>query len=294
MGAIASIPSAVSCFSFPGVSGYSRLASSQSRPISHGDRTTIESQLARHQRQEQHQAKTTPLGPGKRQDLLDADPWENSIPHTTPVKQPSTPSAAPDDFYSLDLESSLSSSAVSERTGMEDSFASATSRLLRPVRGVELGARGSVHRRRLEGDDDLDVVIDLHGGVGLQQLSQSPAPLKPQRSPASPSPRSSPFLPHKPSTHQPKPGPHPSCKCTLTLSGLTVALLEADPSHTYTSCQPGHSMGSGGEASMDEGGLDPVKYFELVSEQLKDGVNRHQLALHQEQLAQILPVDHLM
>jgi hypothetical protein len=70
-------------------------------------------------------------------------------------------------------------------------------------------------------------------------------------------------------------------------------LLEADPTHIYSTAEDCDSS-DGREASLDEGGLDTLKYFELVSELLKDGVNRHQLSLHQEQLAQILPADHLM
>lgn len=275
-----------------GVSEFSRLVSGQGRPISHGDRNTIESQLVRRQQQEQHHTKTTPLGLGNRQDLLDADPWENSIPQTTPLKQPSTSSGA-ENFYSLDLNSSLSSSSVSEKTSMDDSFVSTSRDPL--VRGAERGRTSTVHRRCLEGDDS-DGMIDLHGGVGLQQLSQSPPYSSPLKQTGTPQASSS--LPRKSCNPQPKSGlgPHPSTNCTLTLSGITLALLEADPSHTYTPCLTGELVGgvAGEEASMDEGGLDPGKYFELVSELLKDGVNRHQLALHQEQLAQVLPADHLM
>ena len=278
---------------------FSHLTGGQSRPISHGDRTTIETQLAR-QQQEQAVHHVGGKRKGRGQDLLDADPWENSIPQTTPLK-PAAQSPGVDDFYSLDLTSSLTSSAMSGRTDMEDSFVSTASRL--PVsKGMELRGRGvggaTVHRRQLEGDG-LDA---LHEGVGLQQLSQTP-PLHEgvglqqlhelSRSPAYSKhsvPHSSPSLPHK--TPQLK-STHPSCTCTLTLSGITLALLEADPSHTYTSGgTPGEACSA--EASMDEGGLDASKYFELVSQLLKDGVNHHQLTLHQEQLAQVLPADHLM
>lgn len=272
------------------MSEFSRLTAGQSRPISHGDRTTIESQLAHHQQQEQHRAKAVHQTARRRgQDLLDADPWENSIPQTAPLKARSSSASGADDFYSLDLTSSLTSSAV--RNDMDESFVSTSSHLSSHPpslgKGVELRARGvggaTVHRRQLEGDD----MDTLHEGVGLQQLSQSP--------PYSSSPHKHGVprsLPHKSCPPQLRSTPHPSCMCTLTLSGVTLALLEADPSHTYTTSNVGGSIG--GEASMDEGGLDTVKYFELVSELLKDGVNRHQLALHQEQLAQVLPADHLM
>lgn len=274
-----------------GVSEFGRLAAGQSRPILHGDRTNIESQLAHHHQQEQHKARNS----RKRQDLLDANPWENSSPHTTPLK-PALPHplssdsmSTADNFFSLDLHSSVSSSAVSTAghvgRGMDDSFASTASNLSSPGpldKGVGLRTRSgaTVHRRYLD-DYGSDSIIPLHEGVGLQQLSQ----------PSPPMPR-----PPRPKTPPPSCKTPPlSCKFTVALSGMTVALLEADPSYTYTSCVgEGHSGGVAGEASMDEAGLDTSKYFELVSELLKDGVNRHQLHLHQEQLAQILPADHLM
>ena len=269
------------------MSEFGRLATGQSRPILHGDRTNIESQLARHHQQELQKARNS----RKRQDLLDANPWDNSSTHTAPLKTAlphplSSDSmysgSAADHFFSLDLHSSLSSSAVSK--GMEDSFASTASSLSSPLdKGVGLWTKGvaTVHSRCMD-DYGSANAIPLHEGLGLQQLSQPPMPRPPQTKTPPPSCKT----------------PPPSCKFTVALSGMTVALLEADPSYTYTSRAPcveeGHSGGVAGEASMDETGLDTNRYFELVSELLKDGVNRHQLHLHQEELAQILPADHLM
>lgn len=290
--------------------GFERLPPGQSRPIPHDDRTTIESQLTRYQQLEQQKARASLLH--KRQDLLDADPWENSVPHSRGPMNPSLPphllvpdsgglsSSSSEHFYSLDLTSpgSLSSSAVSCAAGMEDSFLSTSSQLLPPYpptveKGVGVGGAwgGSVHRRY---SDDFDEAIALHEGVGLQQLSQSP----PHQHHFSSFPRK----PPQSNTRPPRPGPNPpSCKYALTLSGMTVALLEADPAHIYTtrlttsSVEPlvGVAVPAAG-CSMDEGGLDPIKYFELVSELLKDGVNQHQLDLHHKELAQVLPADHLM
>lgn len=45
---------------------------------------------------------------------------------------------------------------------------------------------------------------------------------------------------------------------------------------------------------MDEGGLDPVKYFETMAELLKEGVNKVAFKSEQEKLAHVLPNDHLL
>jgi hypothetical protein len=45
---------------------------------------------------------------------------------------------------------------------------------------------------------------------------------------------------------------------------------------------------------VDEGGLDPMKYFETVSALLEGGVNRKVLQNKQEELSQVLPNDHLL
>ena len=83
-------------------------------------------------------------------------------------------------------------------------------------------------------------------------------------------------------------------------------MLEADPVYTYTT--PGltrrtaGSPASGTEgdsiygrySSVDEGGLDPMRYFESMAVLLKAGVNRRVLQSTQEELAQVLPADHLL
>ncbi len=258
------------------------------RPITHGDRTTIESQLARHQ---QHKAKEILH---ERRDLLDADPWENSLSNARqPQHNVMTDSImSAEQFYSLDLTSSLSSSAVSGAT--DTSFSStSTSSALPPPRG-EGGAeptprRGTVHTRYLYEED----MIPFHDGVGLQQLSQTPPPQHPP-------PRVSKQPPPSSSSSPSFPSGFPSCKYSITLSGVTVALMEADPSHTYTTRLPGNGEASPPEyggtppSSLDEGGLDPVKYFDAVSYLLKDGINHQQLEMKQKELAQILPLDHLL
>jgi len=101
------------------------------------------------------------------------------------------------------------------------------------------------------------------------------------------------------------------CKYSLTIGGVTIALLEADPMYTYTtpglpresstSGSPSNSINSstgsscyGRYSSVDEGGLDPVKYFETMAELLKEGVNKVAFKSEQEKLAHVLPNDHLL
>ena len=270
-----------------GQTDISELCPGQGRPIPHGDRTTIESQLAQ---QQEHRSRTKLRE--RQEDLLDADPWDNLIAQTAP-KLPQShlmtdSTSSSDHFYSLDLNSSLTSSAMSG--GMEESFLSTTSQLTPILTHVGMGTggrEGTVHRRSL----DRGEAIPLHEGVGLQQLSQSP--------PFQPSPSMYPKTPKQDHTScgaKQRP-PSPSCKYHFTLSGVTLALLEADPAHTYTTrlTTPMETNGIGPHSSsLDEGGLDPVKYFDLVIELLKDGVNSHQFQLKEKELARILPTDHLL
>lgn len=274
--------------------GFEKLTPGQSRPIPREDRSTIESQLARHQQRE-HKAKAKLQ---ERQDLLDADPWDNSITQTSALKSAgrsdlmteSIYSTSTDHFYSLDLNNtSLTSSAISGT--LQDSFLSTASRLTehQPQMRMEPGKGGTVHRRCLD-EGNIKEAISLHEGVGLQQLSQSP-PFQQQQLP----PKSSKQHCLPPSSSSSSNQKFlPTCKYNLTLSGVTVALLEANPSHTYTTKLTETTNPTTPPSSVDEGGLDPVRYFELVSQILKDGINSHQLELWQKELAQSLPTDHLL
>ena len=108
---------------------------------------------------------------------------------------------------------------------------------------------------------------------------------------------------------------HDVCRYSFTISGITLALLEADPMHThctpvsqYSSSPPAFAQNSpspppsqssprnssGGLSSVDEGGLDPMKYFETVAALLEEGINRKVLQNKQEELSQVLPNDHLL
>ena len=108
---------------------------------------------------------------------------------------------------------------------------------------------------------------------------------------------------------------HDTCKYSFTFSGITLALLEADPMHTHSApaqnspllprASPPDSQsslnsnsamtgGSGTLSSIDEGGLDPLKYLNMVSSLLEEGINRKALQVKQEELSQVLPNDHLL
>ena len=106
---------------------------------------------------------------------------------------------------------------------------------------------------------------------------------------------------------------HDICRYSFTISGITLALLEADPMHTHSTpaaqhsspptflrkspsppSQSSHRNSGGGLSSVDEGGLDPMKYFETVSVLLEEGINRKVLQNKQEELSQVLPNDHLL
>lgn len=110
---------------------------------------------------------------------------------------------------------------------------------------------------------------------------------------------------------------HDVCKYSFTVSGVTLALLETDPMHTHrtsaarsspsslptfqgkspsppSSQSSPRTQTSSGLSSVDEGGLDPMKYFETVSLLLEEGINRKVLQHKQEELSQVLPNDHLL
>lgn len=262
----------------PGRGDYEGLSAGISRPIPRGDGPTLEDQLARLQKQ---QHKSVLLQ--QRQDLFDADPWDHTLSHLPPLKSHQathlTESTSGEQFYSLDLHSSLTSSAAT----MEDSFVSTDSRL-----PLSAGS-GVVHRRCID-EQGTEEPIALHDGVGLQQLAQSPPTA--HHITASSSQRGRPGKQHALPHHKSL----PACKYSLTLSGLTVALLQSDPAHTYTMTRADQVPSSSHTptSSMDEGGLDPVCYFQLICELLKGGVNHQELKLQQKELAQILPADHLL
>ena len=308
--------------------GLEKFSSGQSRPIPPVDRSAMESQLTQHQ---QHERQTKTQQYPRQHELLTADPWLNQNANHRPHRSQGDPfttamseSASSEQFYSLDLTSSFASSAMS--ASMEAPLGSMSreggqthhqhqQELLQPDgRKVGVWQGGIVHRLNRRGEED----IRLHEGVGLQQLSSSPShakcdPFLPPYS-AHPTPRATDHTPSSPSGNMwsrspplPTSARHQQLKSqtffkfSLTLNGVTMALLEADPAHTYTTRLSEQTAYSSNKVftvapptCVDEGGLDPVRYFELVTELMAEGVNWHQYQAHQKQLAQILPVNHLL
>lgn len=259
----------------------------------------------------------------QKEELFQADPWENSLQNGSMGE---STYSSPDEFFSLDLNSSYTAAAMEKSANMEDSLVSTTSRF---------GGGGSsnlpqadtshIHERCVSSNMES---IPLHEGEGLQQLSESPSlakklPATPpmQRSPPMQRPRSGGSNASTASNYSRSSGTRSRrhsesqqdlCKYTLTVSGVTVALLEANPLYTYTtpglpqehstsSTSPNSSIGSsvgsgcyGRYSSVDEGGLDPMKYFETTAELLREGVNKVVLKSAQEKLARVLPNDHLL
>ena len=320
------------CFSGSGSSSFEKIHPGQNRPIPKTDLKTIESQLAKHQLHEQ-KAK---LKLRQKEDLFRADPFDNSIPASTTAMTESF-SSSNEEFFSLDLNSST---LMEKSTQLEDSFYSTASKMNGGTPGLDGStAKGDgiqIHTRGSVSDVD---TITLHDGAGLQQLSrgsslygssrgsgssiglatptQSP-PLMPRMRSGSRGAAAASSFSSKERTNRSSESQHDLCKYCVTLSGITVALLEADPMYTYSSPSlPDESVSAtllgsigvkserrldptnDGDASakyssVDEGGLDPMKYFENVSHLLRDGVNRRQLQSTQEELAQVLPNDHLL
>jgi len=293
---------------------FERFHPGQNRPIPKNDMRTIESQL-------RHQLKEQKMKSQQREDLLHADPWENSLRSSNMGE--STCSSS-DEFFSLDLNSSYTAAPLEKTKNMEDSFISTTSKVGGDSSAAVLPSSAShIHGRCVSSNMES---IPLHGGTGLQQLSESPSlssrklSTPPTRSPPLPRPRSGSSNVSTTSSSSRSTGvrsrrqsesPHDLCKYSLTIGGVTIALLEADPMYTYTtpglpresstSGSPSNSINSstgsscyGRYSSVDEGGLDPVKYFETMAELLKEGVNKVAFKSEQEKLAHVLPNDHLL
>lgn len=201
------------------------------------------------------------------------DPWDIS----SRKKQSLPPPPTDEVFYSFDLNSDY-------QNGL-------------PTKSRSGGTIFSQHQLR---SAQLSSRVQLGEGVGLQQLSPSLSP--------STSPQNMRRAQNKPKTDNNL--EDELCRYTLILSGVTLVLLEANPIHTYSqlsgralqesdvfsSVQSQFSTSSSSleYCSMDEGGLDPVKYFESVHDILCGRVTRYDVMKHQEQLGRVLPTDHLL
>ena len=269
------------------------LATGFNRPIPQQAMRTIETQLAEHMETQRKMRQAE----RERQQL---DPWD----HMSSCNKES-PATSDEVFYSFDLNSEEQETTA------------------RTTRGaVSFGGGGGrvFNQQTIRTRQPLIDQFQLGGGVGLQQLSGvSPLTLSPSSSPLNN--RRGGSLRRKGEELTGSGGGGDLCRYTLVFSGLTVALLEANPVHTYSSS----SRGKGGESSilmqdsemflsaqshvaasppsslsteeyrsLDEGGLDPVKYFESVWDILRGRVNKYNVGRYQEQLGRVLPTDHLL
>ncbi|XP_064403938.1 autophagy-related protein 2 homolog B-like isoform X2 [Halichondria panicea] len=245
-----------------------------SRPIPRADMKTIESQLARHQLKEQK----VMTQQQQREDLFHADPWTNALGSQPSRGLTESTLSSQDEFQSLDLNTSYAESNMTQSVGLDDSFISTDSRK------SSASSRCDIHTRY----GTIDTAnIALHAGVGLQQLSGQPGKdqnvMKRLRT-ESRSENSPPGVSRERSGEM--------CRYSLVVGGVTLALLESQPVHIYPT--DGMEGDVRGTSSVDNGGLDPGRYFQAVCGLLADGVNKMELDSHGEELAQVLPSDHLL
>ncbi len=244
-----------------------------SRPIPRTDMRTIESQLARHQLTEQ----TVSAQRKAREDLLRADPWTHTL--STPRGLNESTTTSQDEFQTLDLNSSFTGSTMTQSLGLDDSFVSTDSKSTAHVAG-RYGAS--------------PLLTPSGASAGKQQALLSRVRILgvPVRSGF----RTEGRVATDTYVHDSE---DDMCRYTLSLGGVTVALLESRPAYMYpttTSVDESDGCGSseGCASSMDEGGLDPGRYLQAVCSLLADGVNRRELDRKGEELAQALPSDHLL
>ena len=299
-----------------GQAGFEQLSTGINRPIPGKDMRNIESQLQHHLHEERKRRE-------HRGDLLRADPYKTSMlggGSRGGIMTDSTASTS-NMFYSLDLRDSFSEPSRSGERSMETSTCTAVSSAMGD------SYTSTVHSHTLSGDgihsrydpfgDGASVLdsVSLHEGPGLQQLAHSP--LTGRRRGA-----------ERDSIDGRRRGrggvgggragitQQDVCKYSLTLSGVTVAILEADPAYTHPHSQRNEkprgqgkteqifaaglsglsssSSSSSRYSSLDSSGLDPMSYLSEVAKVLRGGVNRREIQRNQERLGQALPQDHLL
>ena len=274
-------------------SNFEQLNTGLNRPIPGKDMRNIESQLRHHFHEERRRKE-------HRGDLLRADPYQNSIRGGSGGMADSTTTSA-DMFYSLNLHDSFSESSRSEvgDRSMESSlYAASASSTMGDSYSSTAHSRAkspdSVYSRYNpfgEGNSPLES-ITLSGGTGLQQLAHSPGAKRKQKG------RSRGGSGGKVGITQ-----QDLCQYSLTLSGVTVAVLEANPAYTHPTDKPRKqrenaepsSVGPTSQhSSLDSSGLDAMCYLSEVTKVLRGGVNRREIQRHQDSLAQALPQDHLL
>ena len=239
-----------------------------SRPIPRADMKTIESQLVRHQIKEQKVMTQRQ----QREDLFHADPWTNALGSQPSRGLTESTVSSQDEFQSLDLNTSYAESTMTQSVGLDESFVSTDSRFSSGSSGCNVHTRHGTTNTA------------LHSGVGLQQLSgpsdKDQNVMKRLRAESGSEPRVS------------RESSGEMCRYSVVVGGVTLALLESQPVHIYsTDDMEGEVRGT---SSVDNGGLDPGRYFQAVCGLLADGVNKKELESRGEDLAQVLPSDHLL
>ena len=246
------------------------------RPIPQQDMKTIEKQLVHHIDFERNKKKVE-------EEILQLDPWDIS---SRKLMSDSVQSNSSDLFYSFDLNTTDESSR-----GLEPPHP--------PSGRLTKGAK-------CRNNPDM-ANIQLGDGVGLQQLSPSSSPFSPIKGVH----RSRSSFAHAPQTQTVISNEEVVCKYSCSLSGLTCAILESNPVHTYMNNPTGKSydkqetktgsntdpdsLSSSPEyCSLDEGGLNPYKYFDCVENILKGRVGRREVQSCRDQLGKVLPADHLL
>ena len=283
-------------------SDFQQLSTGVNRPIPGKDLHDIESQLRHHFREERRHKE-------HRGDLLKADPYQTihrgaGGPRLLGMTDSTYTSA--DMFYSLNLHDSFSEASRSETAGersMESSICTtaASSTMGDSFISSTRGRRKSPDSLYSHWDRYSEDSLPLSGGSGLQQLAQSPT-VKHRDWSREGTPRTSRKGVAGVVGGAVRGGitQQDVCKYSLTLSGVTVAVLEANPTHTHPTGEHRSKRGNsdqssaGPHSSLDSSGLDPVCYLSEVADVLRDGVNRREILRNQECLAQALPLDHLL
>ncbi len=227
-----------------------------SRPIPKHDMTTIEKQLIDHIDVQRRKKMAD-------DELLQRDPWDISARKRVNVM---TESAGSEMFYSFDLQ----------RQGDDEEETKSSQ-----------SPKGAASNNGRYGE-----------GAGLGQVT----------------PRLHP--PHRDSNFTPTTRQSSTttdvCVYSVTLGGLTCAILENKPIHTHVTRSNGRESEASSETdsyssaraesdsnspelcSLDEGGLDPFKYFDCVMDVVSGNVGQREMKSCEGKLGQVLPADHIL
>lgn len=254
------------------------------RPIPSGKLHGMQSQLRSHFREERRQQE-------RRRDLLTADPYQG---RGGSRMTDSAITTSPDMFYSLNLHDSFSEASRSEVSGersMESSLCTTAASVTTMVDSYALSShnfrgRSPDSTHTYSEEEDLESIA-LGGGSGLQQLS--PGTTRRERSGSGARGGGG-------GGGRGGIAPHDVCKYSLTLSGITVAILQANPTYTHPTDKSRSKKAESFQqfSSLNNAGLDPMCYLSEVANILRAGVNRREIQRQQEHLAQALPLDHLL